>query len=158
MAARSVTHQGIGQPVPRKEDVRLLTGLGQFAADVVPFNTTHAMFVRSPHAHARIRSIDTSAARVAPGVHAIFTGADLVTAGMQPIPHNPQWTGPPDVELTLRPGTKPYIAPHMPMPAEIVRFVGEAVAVVIAETVEDATDAATLIAVDYDPLPAPPTH
>lgn len=153
MAAGSATGQGIGQPVPRKEDVRLLTGLGQFAADVVPANTTHAMFARSPHAHARIRSIDTSAARAAPGVLAIFTGADLVTAGMRPIPHNPQWTGPPDVELTLRAGTTPYIAPHMPMPAEIVRFVGEAVAVVIADTVEAATDAAALIAIDYDPLP-----
>ena len=136
MAARTGSGNGIGQPVRRKEDVRLLTGRGQFAADPVPPDAAHAIFVRSPHAHAVIRAIDTAAARAAPGVLAVYTGADLVAGGIKPIPHAANWQGPPDVKLTLRPGAKVHVTQQMPMPAEIVRFVGEAVAVVIAETAE----------------------
>ena len=153
-AASMVAGRGIGQPVPRKEDRRLLTGGGQYAADPMPENAAHAIFVRSPHAHARIRSIDAAAARAMPGVLAVFTGADLLAGGMKPIPHAASWQGPPDVKLTLRPGTKVHVTQHMAMPAHVVRFVGEAVAVVIAETAEIAGDAASMITVDYEPLPA----
>ena len=146
--------RGIGQPVLRKEDIRLLTGRGNFAADRIPENAAHAIFVRSPHAHARIRSIDANAARAMPGVLAVLDGTDLLADGIKPIPHDPQWEGWPDVALTLRPGSSVYLTPHMPIPAEIVRFAGEPVAVVIADTLEAAIEAAGLVEVDYEPLPA----
>ena len=145
---------GIGEPVPRKEDVRFLTGRGRFSADVIPDNAAHAAFVRSPYAHARIRSIDASQALAAPGVLAVLTGADLVADGMQPIPHAPILEGPPDVEIRLSPGFKVLLMPHMPMPATTARYVGEAVAIVVAESERAALDAVALVAVDYEPLPA----
>lgn len=154
MSSAQTLTSGIGQPVPRKEDMRLLTGRGNFAADRIPDNAAHAIFVRSPHAHARIRSINDRAAREMPGVLAVLNGADLLADGIKPIPHDPQWEGWPDVTLTLRPGSSVYLTPHMPMPAGIVRFVGEPVAVVIALSVETAIEAAAIVEVDYEPLPA----
>ena len=154
MMDKTGSGSGIGRPVPRKEDRRLLTGRGRFAADPIPDNAAHAMFVRSPHAHARIRSIDIDAALKAPGVVAVLTGADLLADGINPIPHDPKWTGPPDVTLAFQPGARVHVTPHMAMPADIVRFVGEPVAVVIAETVEAASDGAALVSVDYEPLAA----
>ena len=93
---------GIGAPLPRIEDLRLLTGQGRYAGDFFPENLCHAALVRSPHAHARIRSIDGSAAMALPGVLAVLTGEDAAADGMGAIPHNPDWAGPPDAEDTER--------------------------------------------------------
>jgi carbon-monoxide dehydrogenase large subunit len=130
----------------RREDGRFLTGHGRFVEDIPVEGCLHACFVRSPYAHARIAAIDTEAAKAAPGVAAVLTGADLVAAGVKPI-------------LAALPmdsfdGT-PFHEPmrHALAPAE-VRFVGEPAAMVLAETPEQAADAAELISVDYDPLPS----
>ncbi len=152
MAGSVVEAGGIGDPVLRKEDLRFVRGRGQYGSDRFPENLAHAAFLRSPHAHARIRTIDVSAARAAPGVLGVYTGADLMAAGCRPIPHNPSWEGSPDVTLRLR--DKVYLTEHEPMPSQIVRFVGEAVAMVIAGTQTLARDAVELIEVDYEPLQA----
>ena len=145
---------GIGQSVLRKEDRRLVVGKGQYASDQFPDNFAHAAFLRSPHAHARIRFIDVAAARAMPGVAGVFTGADLVADGVGPIPHNPGWEALPDVTLRFAPGHTVFTTEHMAMPLEIVRFVGESVAMVVAETQAQARDAAEAIVVDWEPLPA----
>ena len=131
----------IGARVRRKEDPRFLTGRGLYTDDVRLMGTVHAAFVRSPHAHARIRGIDVSAARATPGVVAVYTGKDLVDGGVNGIPVG--W---------LLPGLKP--SNHHAIAVEEVRYVGEAVAVVIAESAYTARDAAELVVVDYDALPA----
>ena len=154
MSVERATGQGIGQPLPRKEDLRLVTGKGHYAADHQLPNMAYAAMLRTPHAHALIRSIDTRAAKQAPGVIAVFTGADFVADGRKPIPHAPSWIGPPDVNLTIAADYQVYIARHLPMPSERVRFVGEPVAMVIAETLNQAKDAVELITVDYEPLDA----
>ena len=154
MSVERATGQGIGQPLKRKEDLRLLTGKGHYAADHTVPNMAYAAMVRSPHAHARLRHIDTAAAKAAPGVVAVFTGADFVADGRKPIPHDPSWKGPPDVALTIAADYQVYLAKHLPMPDQRVRFVGEPVAMVIAETLDQAKDAAELVEVDYEPLQA----
>jgi carbon-monoxide dehydrogenase large subunit len=145
---------GIGVPRRRVEDLRLLTGRGCYASDRFPSRLCHAALVRSPHAHARIRSIDTTHAASLPGVLAILTGHDAVADGLGPIPHNPEWTGRPDAELRLPPGFEVFLTPNPPLPTERVRYVGEAVALVVAETRALAEDAAEQVAVDWEPLPA----
>jgi aerobic carbon-monoxide dehydrogenase large subunit len=128
-----------GSSIKRREDPRLITGKGNYVDDVkVPF-TTHAAFVRSPHAHATIKSIDVKAAKALKGVLAVYTGKDLVTGGMNPIPVG--W---------LLPGLK--IPPHYPMSPDKARYMGDAVAVVIAESPALARDGADLVEVDYEPL------
>ena len=112
------TH-GIGRPVPRKEDLRLLTGRGRFASDQLPANPAFAEMVRSPHAHARIVAIRTAAARAAPGVLAVLTGIDRAADGVRKMPHNPQWQGQNDVELKLAPGSTVFVTPP-PDPAHSV--------------------------------------
>ena len=92
---------GIGQPVRRKEDFRLLTGKGRYGDDVALPEMAHAVFVRSPHAHARMTSIDKRAAFAAPGALAVLTGADYAAAGLGPIPHSPGLSAPPDVQARL---------------------------------------------------------
>jgi aerobic carbon-monoxide dehydrogenase large subunit len=144
---------GIGQPVRRKEDRRLLTGRGRFVDDLRPTALAHAVFVRSPHAHARILSIDMAAARAAPGVVAVLTGADYRADGLAPIAHNPGISRPPDLVPRVR-DVAPLATPHWPLPTDRVRFVGEPVALVVAETIAQAKDAAELVAVRYDPLPS----
>jgi aerobic carbon-monoxide dehydrogenase large subunit len=144
---------GIGQPVRRKEDFRLLTGRGRFGDDIVLPHQAQAGFVRSPHAHARIVSVDKKAALAAPGVLAVLTGADYVAAGLGPIPHNPGLSSPPDVQARLC-GGPPIATRQYPLPADKVRFVGEPVALVVAETIAVAKDAAELVDVTYEPLPA----
>ena len=91
------THRpdGIGAPLLRSEDRRLLTGQGCYATDRFPVGVCHAALVRSPHAHARIRAIDTASAVALPGVLAVLTGQDAAADGLGPIPHNPEWTGAP---------------------------------------------------------------
>ena len=153
MSVEKPTGEGIGQALPRKEDLRLLRGRGHYAADHVMPNMCFAAMVRSPHAHARIRAIDTAAARKAPGVVAVLTGADWVADGRKPIPHGASYTGAPDVELTMKPDYKVYAARHLPMPDKTVQYCGEPVAMVIAETLDQAKDAAELVEVDYEALP-----
>ena len=134
----------IGQSVRRKEDVRFLTGAGQYTNDIVGTRTTHAFFLRSPHAHATIRAVDLSRARSTPGVVAIFTGADLT--GVNGLPCG--W-------LITGTDGKPMAEPPHPVLAQgKVRYVGDCVALVIAETLNQAKDASELIDVDYDVLPA----
>ena len=95
-ASGSKRADGIGASKRRVEDHRLLTGRGTFANDVAPPSACYAAMVRSPHAHARIRAIDTSAAAAQTGVLAVFTGVDAAADGLGPIPHNVSWSGPPD--------------------------------------------------------------
>ena len=144
----------IGRPRRRVEDERLVRGRGRFADDFAPERLAHACLVRSPHAHARIRRIDASRAAALPGVLAVLTGADAAADGMGPIPHNPDWTGGPDVELRLPEGFEVALTPNLPLPVDRVRYCGEAAALVVAETAALAADAADLVAVDYEPLPA----
>jgi carbon-monoxide dehydrogenase large subunit len=142
MAARF----GSGREVKRIEDEGLLKGVGRFADDVAPQGALHLKFLRSPHAHARILKIDVEAARAAPGVVAVFTGADLAEAGVKPIPLAPMFK---------RPDGSAGATPLRPaMATDVVRFVGEALALVVAETGDQAKDAAELIEVDFEPLPA----
>ena len=137
---------GVGQPVKRFEDVRLVRGGGRFHDDINLKDQAHAVVVRSVHAHARIVGIDASAARRAPGVLAVFTGDDLAKAGLG------------TTRTTLartRPDGSPMFAPtHPVLVRDRVRCVGDPVAFLVAETLAQAEDAADLVRVDYDPLPA----
>jgi aerobic carbon-monoxide dehydrogenase large subunit len=140
---------GWGQPVRRKEDPRLLTGRGRFVADRRIAGECHAFVLRSPHAHAELRSIDAAAAREAPGVIAVLTGKELAADGIGGIPS--------DFTLPFYPPRSgpPFAVFHPPFPALAngrVRFVGEAVAMILAETLEAARDAAELVEIDYEPL------
>src|SRR4249920_569242 len=134
----------LGASVRRKEDYRFLTGSGQYTDDVNPPNHVHAYFLRSPHAHAKLRGIDTASAKAAPGVVAIFTGADL--EGVNGLPCGWLITG-----TDGKPMNEP---PHPVLAQGKVRHVGDQVALVIAETMHQAKDAAELIDVDYETLAA----
>ncbi|MEO8346701.1 MAG: xanthine dehydrogenase family protein molybdopterin-binding subunit [Betaproteobacteria bacterium] len=134
----------IGQSVRRKEDMRFLTGAGQYTDDVTFPHQTCGYFLRSPHAHAKIRKVDLTKAKAAPGVVAIFTGDDLT--GVNGLPCGWLITG-----TDGKPMNEP---PHPVLAQGKVRHVGDQVALVIAETVNQAKDAAELIDVDYDVLPA----
>jgi carbon-monoxide dehydrogenase large subunit len=151
MKASGRAANGIGEPVRRKEDLRLLTGRGRFGDDVALPRQAHACFVRSPHAHARIVAVDKRAALAAPGVLAVLTGADYAAAGLGPIPHNPGLSAPPDVQARLIDGP-PIATLHYPLPVDKARFVGEPVALVVAETIVAAKDAGELVDVAYEPL------
>src|SRR5438874_1843556 len=146
--------QGIGKPVPRTEDARLLVGQGRYSDDVSLPGQAYACLVRSPHAHARIGRIDSAAALVVPGVVAVLTGADAAGDGLGPIPHRPVPANPHEVPLRSRDGAPFFIAPHRPLPVDRARFVGEAVALVIAETPAAARDGAERVRVDWEPLPS----
>ena len=137
---------GIGQPATRKEDWRFLTGRGRYVADLDLVREAQAVFLYSPHAHAVIRSIDTSAAAAAPGVFAVLTGEDWFKDGLGTLDPEamPEDMGGPKGFRTHRP----------PLAQGRVRHVGERVAVVIAASEAQARDAAELIIVDYDILPA----
>ncbi len=137
---------GSGQAVRRLEDGPLLAGAGRFTNDEALPGQAHLVFLRSPHAHARIASIDTSAARAMPDVVAILTGEDVAAAGLKPL----------GVALPFkRPDGSDLAAPPRPILAQgLVRFVGEAVAAIIAESAAAARDAAEAIVVDYEELPA----
>ena len=141
---------GIGQAVRRKEDARLVTGRGRFSDGVNLEDQAYAVMVRSPHAHARIRSIDSAEAMALPGVIAVFTGTDAINDGLKPIPHRPI-IGPPDIALGARDASDKFISPHRVLPHDKARFVGEPVAVVVAESVSAAKDGAERVAVDFAP-------
>jgi carbon-monoxide dehydrogenase large subunit len=135
----------IGQSIPRKEDARLLQGRGCYAADINLPGQLYAVMVRSPHAHGTIRAIDFSAAAAMPGVLGVFTPSDL--AGLAPIGAN-------RMAVSNRDGTAFRSPPRLALPTDRVRYVGEAVAFVVAETRSQARDAAEAILLDIDPLPA----
>ena len=145
---------GIGATVRRKEDLRLVTGRGTYSDDFNFPGQAYAAMVRSPYAHARIRSIDTAQARAMPGVLAVLTGQDALADGLKRIPHLAAPGTPPDIVLHNRDGSPVPAAPHHVLPADRVRHVGTAVAFVIAETIAQAKDAGEKVVVDYEPLPA----
>jgi len=147
MTDASAARFGSARETIRSEDLPLLTGRGRYADDIRVAGEAHAAFLRSPHANARIVRLDTVAAKAAPGVLAVVTGADLAVAGIGPIP----------CAVPPAPGRdgKPYVQPpRLPMPAEFVRYVGEPLAMVVAETLAQAQDAVELIEADFTELPA----
>jgi len=144
----------IGKPLLRNEDVRLLTGEGRYSDDVNMEGQAYAAFVRSPHAHARIDRIDGAAALALPGVLAVLTGADWIADGHAPIPHSPIPSGDGGLGMNQEKWSKIFLGRNYPMAPERPRFVGEAVAMVVAESAALAWEAAGLVAVDYTPLPA----
>jgi carbon-monoxide dehydrogenase large subunit len=141
---RPTTAFGIGQPVRRKEDSILLRGEGRFTDDTDLPGQAHAVMVRSGHAHGIIRGIDASAARTMPGVLEIFTGGDLAAYGKLKTA----------VKFPNRDGSEMRQPPRPALPTDKVRFVGDPVACVLAETLQQAKDAAEAVIVDIDPLPA----
>ena len=145
---------GIGQTVRRKEDARLVTGRGNYSDDVNLPGQAYGAAVRSPHAHALIRAIDVAAARAMPGVLAVLTGQDALADGLTRIPHLAAAGTAPDIVLHNRDGSPVPVAPHYVLPTDRVRHVGTAIAFVIAETIAQAKDAAEMVVVDYELLPA----
>jgi carbon-monoxide dehydrogenase large subunit len=136
----------IGESVRRKEDYRFLTGSGQYTDDIVLANMAQCYFVRSPHAHAKVRSIDKTAALAAPGVIGILDGKDVAADGINGLPCG--WL------ITSTDGEPMKEPPHPILALDTVRYVGDHVAMVVAETLEQARNAAELVEVDYEPLGA----
>ncbi len=137
---------GVGQGVLRQEDPRLLQGRGLFVNDVNLPDQTYAVVLRSPHAHAAIKSVDVSAATAAPGILAVFTGDDIAADNLG-VPGMPaKWKRPDGEPMKYR--------PQPPLALGRVRYVGDPVALVVAETLDQARDGAELVEVDYDPLPS----
>ena len=136
---------GSGREVRRLEDDLLLKGQGQFTDDVAPADQAHLLFLRSPYPHANIKSVDTKAALAMPGVLYIVTGADLIKAGVKPMP---AVAGFPRADGSAARSATRYALAH-----ERVRYVGEQVAAIVAQTLDQARDAAEAIVVDYDELP-----
>jgi aerobic carbon-monoxide dehydrogenase large subunit len=146
-------YQFIGKPLPRKEDARLVTGNGRFTDDFSLPGMVHAAMVRSPYPHARIVAIDAEAAKAMPGVLGVFTGADVAADKIGPIPHDPVPKTKFDMKLTGPAGSPVFPGPHVLLPADKARHVGEAVAMVVAETKAQAMDAAEAVEVNYEELP-----
>jgi carbon-monoxide dehydrogenase large subunit len=138
--------QAIGQKVRREEDLRLLTGRGRYVEDVPATGAARGYVLRSPHAHARIVRIDTGRANAAPGVLTVLTGAELRQRGLGTLR--------PGVPRRRRDGSAAFVCPQPLLAQDRVRYVGDPVAFVVAETLAHARDAAELIAVEYEPLPA----
>ena len=133
----------LGRSINRLEDERFIRGRGHYVADLTIANALHGGVVRSPHAHARIVRVDADAARKMPGVADVLTGADLAAEGLGPLPCG--------VSIPM---TRPLVVPpYHALAGEVVRYVGEPIAFVIADTIEHARDAADIIAVEYEPLP-----
>ena len=142
MTSRSV----IGDAPKRREDLRFITGRGQYLDDLSVTGLAHAVVLRSPHAHAIIRTVDAEAARAAPGVLAVLTAEDAPADGLQPLR--------PSAEANAQTGERFAFAPQPLLAEDKVRYAGEPVALVVAETRAQALDAAEQIVVDYIPLPA----
>src|SRR6195952_1615810 len=138
--------EGIGASVVRKEDRRFITGRGHYVDDIKLQGMTHAHFIRSPHAHARVKGIDSSAAMDMPGVVGVLTGQQIVDDKVGNLICG--WGIPSKDGTAMKMGAWPAMAP------ETVRFVGQAVAVVIAETKNQAKDAAEAVIVTYEEMPA----
>ena len=137
---------GIGQSVKRTEDIRFVTGQGQYTDDLRFDNETFACFHRSPHGHAKIPSVDISAALAAPGVVDVLTYADIKAFGAKPMPLM--------APIKSKDGSSTKTSPKEILASDRVTFIGEAIAMVVAETYAQAKDAAELVAVDYEPLDA----
>jgi carbon-monoxide dehydrogenase large subunit len=142
----------IGDAVPRKEDLRLLTGLGRFSDDETLPNALAAAIVRSQHPHALIDSINVQAALAMPGVHGVLIGTDAVADGLNSVPHSAILSGSFDIHLHHAHGAA-FVSQHHILPTDRVRYLGEPVAIVIAESVAAAKDAAGAVLVQYSPLP-----
>lgn len=145
------TETGIGAAVPRKEDYRFLTGGGRFTDDIQPADGLAAAVVRAPHPHAAIVGIDVDAARAAPGVRLVLTASDLDDEIAGPVP---SFSNTPPFDVARRNAGPAADMSQYPLARGKVRYLGEPVAFVVAETADQARDAAELVAVDYDPLPA----
>jgi carbon-monoxide dehydrogenase large subunit len=141
-----MTRSVIGDSPRRREDARFVTGRGAYVDDLKFDRLTRAVFVRSPHAHARIRAIDTTAAKKAPGVLAVLTAADAVADGLKHLR--------PYAEANVQTGERFLFDEQPLLAASKVRFMGETVAMVVAETLAQALDASELVEIDYEPLPA----
>ncbi|NCG23437.1 MAG: xanthine dehydrogenase family protein molybdopterin-binding subunit, partial [Actinobacteria bacterium] len=134
----------VGTPMLRKEDPTLLTGEGKYVDDIQAVGQLWMGMVRSPYAHAKVLGIETADAAAAPGVHVVYTGADLEAMGL--------WIGPLPCAWPVTPDM--VNPPHFPVATAEVNHVGDIVAVVLADDRYRAADAAELVVVDYDPLPA----
>src|SRR5919108_4455555 len=145
----TTTERLFGKSIKRREDPRFVTGHGQYVDDLKLPGMTYAAFVRSPHAHARIRGIDVSAAKAQPGVVAVFTGKDMT--GVNSLPCG--WDLRKDKNI---PGVVQDLTmvPHMPLTSDVARHVGDPVAVVIADSQDAAIDGAEKVQVDWEPLAA----
>jgi aerobic carbon-monoxide dehydrogenase large subunit len=143
----------IGQPLLRKEDLRLLTGKGRFSDDFQIEGQAYAVIVRSPYPHARIVRVKAETAKTMSGVLGVFAGADCLADGLSPIPHSPVPSTRYDMKLTAPQGGAIFIGPHLLLPVDKVRHVGEAVAIVVAETQAAALDAAEAVDIEYQELP-----
>src|SRR5947209_8533289 len=147
----------VGRAMPRFEDLRLVRGGGRYTDDISVPEQTFAVFVRAPHAHARLISIDTSAARGRPGVLAVLTGRDYLADGHIGMSHFPNPADAIDIRVSSfarTPDRKILDERQLPLAVERVRYVGEAVAIVVAESAAAARDAAEAVAVEYEALPA----
>src|SRR5579872_6801716 len=140
--------EGIGASVVRKEDRRFITGKGRYVDDIKLVGMTHAHFIRSPHAHARVKNIDASEALKMPGVIAVLNGKELVEDKIGNLICG--WA------ITSKDGTPMKMGAWPAMAPETVRFVGQAVAVVIADSKNLARDAAEAVVVNYEVLPSAP--
>ena len=138
--------QAIGQPVRREEDLRLLKGRGRYVDDVREPIEARGYVLRSPHAHARIASLDTTRGWAAPGVLAVLTGEDLRRRGLGTLM--------PSVRRRRRNGAPAFVCPQPLLASGRVRYVGDPIAFIVAETLDQAKDAAELIDIEYEPLPA----
>ncbi|MCA6113461.1 xanthine dehydrogenase family protein molybdopterin-binding subunit [Bradyrhizobium sp. WSM 1738] len=139
-----MTEPLLGRSINRNEDERFVRGRGRYIADLTAPKALHGVVVRSPHAHARITAINADAARQMPGVSAVLTGADLAADHIGPLP----------CAVTQIPMTTPLVVPpYHALARDVVRYVGEPIAFVVAESPEAARDAAEAVAVDYEPLP-----
>src|SRR6266849_11148534 len=138
--------EGIGASVVRKEDRRFITGKGRYVDDVKLVGLTHADFIRSPHAHAKVKRIDSSAALKMPGVVGVLTGQEIVDDKVGNLICG--WA------IFSKDGTPMKMGAWPAMAPETVRFAGQAVAVVIAETKNQARDAGEAVVIDYEVLPA----
>ncbi|MCC2614041.1 xanthine dehydrogenase family protein molybdopterin-binding subunit [Neorhizobium petrolearium] len=143
----------VGKPIPRKEDGRLITGKGRFSDDFSLPGQTYAAIVRSPYPHARILGIDKTEALASEGVLLVLTGEDILADDIKPIPHNPIPSTNFDMKLRAKDGSAAFTGPHYLLPADKARFVGEAVAIVVAETAAQAADGAEKVLIDWEELP-----
>src|SRR4029453_16927714 len=148
-----VVNGPIGQPIKRKEDDRLLRGRGRFSDDFSLPGQAYAAIVRSPHPHARIVATDAALARAMDGVLGVFTGDDLARDALGAIPHSPVPANRYDLKLRARGGGPIFCGPHVLLPTDRARHVGEAIAIVVAETRAQAADAAEVVRVTWEPLP-----
>jgi carbon-monoxide dehydrogenase large subunit len=147
------TFQIIGKPTVRTEDERLVRGRGRFSDDFSMPGQAYAVMLRSPYAHARILSVDSAGAKTMPGVMGVFCGTDVLAEALAPIPHDPVPKTRYDMRLNAPGGGEVFTGPHLLLPADKARHVGEAVAMVVAQTQAQALDAAEAVKIGYEALP-----